>query len=109
MIGERKNVFKVDKILVGLYILLVGFGWGNILSSSLTGEVGSIFNISELYGKQLVFILLSSVIILITLSIEAKFYERFASIFYFLAILSLIGLFIFGKTVNGSTSWYGID
>ena len=34
-----------------MYILLVGFGWGNILSSSLTGEVGSIFNISELYGK----------------------------------------------------------
>ena len=61
MIGERKNVFKVDKILVGLYILLVGFGWGNILSSSLTGEVGSIFNISELYGKQLVFILTVSI------------------------------------------------
>ena len=108
MIGERKNVFKVDKVLVVLYILLVGFGWGNILSSSLTGEVDSIFNIGELYGKQLVFILLSSVIILITLSIEAKFYERFASVFYLLAILSLIGLFIFGKTVNGSTSWYGI-
>ena len=108
MIGERKNVFKVDKVLVVLYILLVGFGWGNILSSSLTGEVDSIFNISELYGKQLIFILLSSVIILITLSIEAKFYERFASIFYLLAILSLIGLFIFGKTVNGSTSWYDI-
>ncbi len=108
MIGDRRNVFKVDKVLVVLYILLVGFGWGNILSSSLTGEVDSIFNIGELYGKQLVFILLSSVIILITLSIEAKFYERFASVFYLLAILSLIGLFIFGKTVNGSTSWYGI-
>jgi rod shape determining protein RodA len=108
MIGERKNVFKVDKILVVLYILLVGFGWGNILSSSLTGEVDSIFNISELYGKQLIFILLSSVIILITLSIEAKFYERFASIFYLIAIISLIGLFFFGKTVNGATSWYGV-
>ena len=42
------------------------------------------------------------------MSIEAKFYERFASIFYFISIISLIGLFIFGKTVNGSTSWYGL-
>ena len=108
MIGERKNVFKVDKPLVILYILLVGFGWGNIFSSSLSGSVESIFNINELYGKQIIFILLSSILILITLSIEAKFYERFASIFYFISILSLIGLFIFGKTVNGSTSWYGI-
>mgnify|MGYP006165179637 FL=1 len=108
MIGDRRNVFKVDKVLVLLYILLVGFGWGNILSSSITGEIGSLININELYGKQLVFILLSSVLILIVLSIEAKFYERFASIFYILSIISLIGLFIFGKTVNGSTSWYGI-
>jgi len=108
MIGDRKNVFRVDKVLVLLYILLVGFGWGNIFSSSLSGNIDSIFNLNELYGKQIVFILLSSVLILVTLSIEAKFYERFASIFYFISILSLIGLFIFGKTVNGSTSWYGL-
>ena len=108
MIGDRKNVFKVDKVLVILYILLVGFGWGNIFSSSLSGNIDSIFNLNELYGKQIIFILLSSVLILITLSIEAKFYERFASIFYFISILSLIGLFVFGKTVNGSTSWYGL-
>jgi len=108
MIGDRKNVFKVDKVLVILYIILVGFGWGNIFSSSLSGNIDSIFNLNELYGKQIIFILLSSVLILITLSIEAKFYERFASIFYFISILSLIGLFVFGKTVNGSTSWYGL-
>ena len=108
MIGDRKNVFKVDKVLIILYVLLVGFGWGNIFSSSLSGNIDSIFNLNELYGKQIIFILLSSVLILITLSIEAKFYERFASIFYFISIISLIGLFIFGKTVNGSTSWYGL-
>ena len=108
MIGDRKNVFKVDKVLIVLYILLVGFGWGNIFSSSLSGNIDSIFNLNELYGKQIIFILLSSVLILITLSIEAKFYERFASIFYLISIISLIGLFIFGKTVNGSTSWYGL-
>jgi rod shape determining protein RodA len=108
MIGDRKNVFKVDKVLIVLYILLVGFGWGNIFSSSLSGSIDSIFNLNELYGKQIIFIILSSVLILISLSIEAKFYERFASIFYFISIISLIGLFIFGKTVNGSTSWYGL-
>ena len=44
MIGDRKNVFKVDKVLVVLYVLLVGFGWGNIFSSSLSGNIDSIFN-----------------------------------------------------------------
>ena len=105
MIGERKNVFKVDKVLVVLYILLVGFGWGNILSSSLTGEVDSIFNISELYGKQLVFIL-SLILIPFILTVEAKFYERFSSIIYIISLISLVGLFVLGKNVNGATSWY---
>jgi rod shape determining protein RodA len=108
MIGERKNVFKADKILIILYVLLVGFGWGNILSSSITGEINSLFDISELYGKQLVFILFSSILIIITLTIEAKFYERFSSIIYIFSILSLLGLFVFGKTINGATSWYSI-
>ena len=56
----------------------------------------------------MVFILFTFVLIILVLSIEAKFYERFASIIYLASILSLIGLFIFGKTVNGATSWYGI-
>jgi rod shape determining protein RodA len=42
------------------------------------------------------------------LSIEAKFYERFSSVIYLISILTLVGLFIFGKTVNGATSWYAI-
>ena len=47
-------------------------------------------------------------LIVLILSIEAKFYERFASIIYILAMISLVGLFIFGKDVNGARSWYGI-
>jgi rod shape determining protein RodA len=89
-------------------LLLVGFGWLNIISASSSGEITSYFDIDQRYGKQLVFILFTFVLIILVLSIEAKFYERFASIIYLASILSLIGLFIFGKTVNGATSWYGI-
>jgi rod shape determining protein RodA len=46
------------------------------------------------------------VIIVLTLSIEASFYQRFTSIFYLLSLLLLLGLFIFGKTINGQTAWY---
>ena len=60
------------------------------------------------YGKQLVFIVFTVVLIIIVLSIEAKFYERFASLIYLVSMLSLVGLFLFGKNVNGATSWYAI-
>jgi len=88
--------------------MLVGFGWVNILSASMSGEITSYFDMSQRYGKQLVFIGLTFGLIILILSIEAKFYERFASIIYLAAILSLIGLFFFGKNINGATSWYNI-
>jgi len=104
----RTKKFKVDWITILLFLLLVGFGWLNILSASLSGEIISYFDMSQRYGKQLVFIVLSIVLIILILSIEAKFYERFASIIYLVSLLSLLGLFLFGKNINGATSWYNI-
>lgn len=105
---NRTRNFKFDWITIVLFLLLVGFGWLNIVSASSSGEITSYFDISQRYGKQLIFILFTFILIILVLSIEAKFYERFASIIYLVSILSLIGLFMFGKTVNGATSWYGI-
>lgn len=108
MLRENQRRFKFDWITIILFLLLVGFGYVNILSAAHDGEVTSYLNMTELYGKQLVFIGLTFVIIILILSLEAKFYERFSSIIYLAAILLLVGLFIFGKDVNGARSWYGI-
>jgi len=105
---SRTRNFKFDWITIVLFLLLVGFGWLNIVSASSSGEISSYLDLNERYGKQLVFILFTLVLIILVLSIEAKFYERFASIIYLISILSLLGLFLFGKTVNGATSWYAI-
>jgi rod shape determining protein RodA len=109
MYSERKNIFKIDWTLVLVYIFLVGFGLANILSSSISGENISLFDFNALYGKQFIFILSSLLVIIITLTIEVKFYERFSSIFYLVCIFFVLGLFIFGKEVNGALSWYSFN
>ena len=105
---EGHRGFKFDWLTILLFLLLVFFGWVNILSASHEGDITSYFDMSQPYGKQSVFIAFTFVIIVVILSIEAKFYERFASVIYFASLLSLVGLFLFGKNVNGATSWYGI-
>ncbi|WP_034061420.1 rod shape-determining protein RodA [Lacinutrix jangbogonensis] len=100
--------FKFDWITIVLFFMLASFGWLNILSASHTGEIIDYFSFTEFYGKQLIFLILSVVLITLILSIDAKFYERFSSIIYFASLLSLIGLFIFGKSINGATSWYDL-
>ena len=105
---ENHRRFKFDWAIILLFLLLVFFGWVNILSASHEGEITSYFDMSQPYGKQGVFIILTIVLIIAILSVEAKFYERFSSIIYLVSLLSLVGLFIAGKNVNGATSWYGI-
>jgi rod shape determining protein RodA len=108
MLRENQRRFKFDWLTIILFLLLVTFGYLNILSASHEGEIQSYFDTSQLYGKQLVFVGLSFILIILILSLEAKFYERFGSVIYLVSILSLLGLFIFGKEINGARSWYAI-
>ncbi|MCH1485151.1 MAG: rod shape-determining protein RodA [Flavobacteriaceae bacterium] len=108
MIGQRKNRLKLDWIIISIYLLLVGFGVGNILSSSVSGEEIYLFDFTKLYGKQFIYAFISLFVGFIVISIDVKFYERFSSIFYLLSLILLICLFLFGKRVNGALSWFPI-
>jgi len=104
---RKTNIFAgIDWILVLFYFVLVLFGWINIYAATVTESNHEIFDFTTLYGKQLEWIGLSFILIFFIISIDSKFYERFSGIFYVFSILSLAGLFIFGSTINGATSWY---
>ena len=91
---------NIDWSSVVIYGLLVFLGWLNIYSSSLSSMEGT----SE---KQFLFIALTIPLIFIVLFVDGKFYEKYASIIYGISLLSLIGLFAFGKTIAGQRCWYG--
>jgi len=42
------------------------------------------------------------------LAVKSNFFENLTYIFYGISILSLLGLFIFGQTISGATSWYSL-
>lgn len=92
---------NLDWICVVIYGLLVLMGWLNIYSSSLSSLEGT-------FEKQLIFIVLTIPLIFIILSIDGKFYEKYASIIFGISLLSLAGLFVAGKTIAGQRCWYGI-
>lgn len=104
----RSVLKRIDWLTVFIYLALVIIGWVNIYSSTFTEAEPSIFNFSTLHGKQLFFIGASLVSIVIILAMETSFYERFSSVFYIVSMILLLGLFIFGKTIAGATSWYDL-
>jgi len=99
---------NIDWITILIYSLLVILGWMNIYSADVTPDSTYIFDISQNYGKQLIFIGFTVILIIVVLTIDSKFYERFSSVFYGLALLLLIGLFPLGKTIAGQRCWYAI-
>jgi len=107
-VSGRSILKRVDWISVLIYLALVLIGWSNIYSSTFTESQASLFDFSSLHGKQLFFIGVSFVAIILVMALEVNFYERFSSVFYLISMLTLIGLFVFGKTIAGATSWYGL-
>ena len=65
MVRETHRYFKFDWITIILFLLLVGFGWLNIMSASHEGDIGSYFDMSQLYGKHLVFVGLTFILIIL--------------------------------------------
>ena len=101
---------NLDWISVLIFIALVVLGWMNIYSSSLSLSAGdnSIFDVSQVYGKQMLFIFLTVPIIFVVLFADSKFYEKYSSLIFGFALLLLAGLFVAGKTIAGQRCWYGI-
>lgn len=103
---QKDNILvRIDWLMILLYFLLVGIGWMSIYSAAYNDDP-SVSVLDLPYGRQQIFIGFSIALVVLLMALEAKFYERFASIIYMVSLLSLIGLFAFGKTISGATSWY---
>lgn len=97
---------NIDWILVFLYFALAILGWLNIYAAVYNEEFSSIFDMSQKYGKQLLWIGTSVVIILLIMFADANLFQTLAFPIYIISILSLLGLFVFGKEIAGARSWY---
>lgn len=89
-----------------MYLVFVVMGWLTIYAATYSETEYELFDLSTKYGKQMIWVGLSFLLIIIILAIDKRFYEQFSGIFYLASIASLIGLFIFGNNINGATSWY---
>ncbi|MDF1546625.1 MAG: rod shape-determining protein RodA [Bacteroidales bacterium] len=105
---ERSSgIFKrVDWGIILIYSLLVIFGWINIYAAVYNEDYGVIFDISQRYGKQFLWISISILLIIIIFIIDARAYEFLSYPIFIFALLLLVAVLLFGKEVNGARSWF---
>lgn len=99
---------RLDKASLLVFLLLIIIGWLNIYAAVYNEEHFRIVDLSQRYGKQLIWIIAALVIAVFVVVIDTRFYLFFAYFVYGGLILLLLLVLILGKNINGARSWFEI-
>jgi len=97
---------NIDWVTVFIFLILVFLGWINIYASVFNQEHQSIFDTSQRYGKQLIWIGAAMVIGFLILIIDSNFYVFFSYVIYGIIVLLLILVLFLGSEINGQRAWF---
>lgn len=106
MATRNKLWANIDWVTFFVFLLLALLGWINIYAAVYDDSHKSILDVSQRYGKQLIWIMAALVLGFTILIIESNFYVFFAWFFYGLTILMLVLVLFAGVEINGSRSWF---
>lgn len=99
---------NLDWAIILLFLVLVIMGWLNIYAAVYNEEHQSIFDTTQRYGKQMIWIGAAMVLALVILLIDTNFYVFFSYILYGILVALLFLVLLFGREVNGAKSWFMI-
>ncbi len=108
MLSRDQNslFYGVDRTTILLYVIMVLFGWLNIYAAVYNEAHSNIFDLSQKYGKQLLWIGGAAIIAFSVLLIDADFFTAFSYVFYGVLIVANIAVRFIGREVKGSHSWF---
>ena len=106
---NRNNVWaNIDWITVSIYLAMMLIGWINIYAAVYNEEHKSIFDMTQQYGKQLMWIGAALFIAMLMINTDSKFFVAFAFPIYILILVLLLIVPIIGTEINGAKSWIRI-
>jgi len=104
---ESKNIWaNLDWISVFLYLALVFMGWLSIYAAVYNEDHQSIFDTTQRYGKQLIWIGTSIVLIIAILFMSGRIFEVIAFPTYIASVILLALVLVAGKEISGARSWF---
>ena len=106
LLSKRRKSF--DWISFMIYLALVSIGWLMVYSSSAGDGAPWFTNLDQLHSKQLLWIIVSLCGLFATLLIPFVFWRNFSFVIYFISILILIAVLIFGTEIKGAQSWFSL-
>lgn len=98
---------ELDYVVLTCYIALVMVGWLMIYSASYSlNASASFFDLSNIAGKQMLFIVFCAVMLFFIQMSDWTFWRTLAFPIYLFSLVLLAGTIVFGREVNGANAWY---
>ncbi len=99
----------LDWLLLSLYVSLVLIGWLMLYSSTYDETRPFAFlDFTTEIGKQSMWVLISLLVFVATLTIEWNFWNTFSIPFYVISLILLAGVPFLGVEIKGNKSWYDL-
>ncbi len=96
----------IDWTTIWIYVALLIVGLMNIYAAVYNVDNPKpIFSLEHNAGRQILFMFVAFLLILVILFVDFKVYDTFAYIFYGIWIVVLIGTIFLGSDIKGSKSW----
>ena len=106
---KNSNILsRLDWVTVMLWAVMMIMGWLNIYAAVYNENHTSIFDLSQRYGKQLLWIVAAVVLAVFVIVTDNKLYFFFAWFIYGFFILLLLLVLVVGKEINGARAWFEI-
>lgn len=104
---EQSITKNLDWGLFSIYIAFVAMGIVNIYSASYNPEHPFLFDLSQNYGKQIVWVGVSFFCGFVIFLIDADIIRKSSLTIYIITLILLVAV-LFTPAVNGAKSWFGI-
>jgi len=104
--GEKITT-NIDWPLFAVFMILMGLGLATVYSTAYNPDAPNLFDFSQKYGKQVVWLIVSLFLGLLVLLIDADIYRKFATPIYLFTIVLLV-VVLFMPARFGARAWLGI-
>lgn len=101
---QNENI-RFDWISIGLYLVIVIFGWINIYAACYNEMHSEILDFSVQHGKQIIWMGVSFLLAVCILLIKPRIFSNIAYIIYGAILILLVLTLFIGQVTNGGQSW----
>jgi rod shape determining protein RodA len=108
MIKKTNILQELDWTVVFIYLALLIMGWLNIYAAVYDEKHKNIFDITQRYGMQMLWIVLSILLAFVIITTDVKLFSFFAYVLYAASVGLLILVLLVGKEINGAKAWLSV-